>query len=231
MMTAEERTVVNPKDGAKITSPYSDVEVIGALRKIRKPSDFAQSLIRQFDDRGLTSAQLFWAHKIAVEEDERVARVMSGEAESSVRTPDYSVPLADEGFAAIKGLFAHAAEKLKYPKIRFYVDDDHQYQLSVAGPSARYPGTVNVVTLDRTWLGRIFEVDAKTWFYKSKVCPDDVVDILQSFSEDPITFAGEYGRQVGQCCFCRIPLTDPRSLEAGYGPVCAKNWGLPWGGK
>lgn len=44
--------------------------------------------------------------------------------------------------------------------------------------------------------------------------------------------AAEYGHQHDRCVFCHIHLTDDgadRSVEVGYGPVCAKKYGLPWG--
>lgn len=41
------------------------------------------------------------------------------------------------------------------------------------------------------------------------------------------------GHATGRCCFCGRDLTDERSAEhkggAGYGPVCAAKYGLPWG--
>lgn len=30
-----------------------------------------------------------------------------------------------------------------------------------------------------------------------------------------------------RCSFCGLALTDEGSVEVGYGPVCAKRWGLP----
>lgn len=33
----------------------------------------------------------------------------------------------------------------------------------------------------------------------------------------------------GVCVFCTKPLTDERSIFAGYGEKCASNHGLPWG--
>lgn len=31
-----------------------------------------------------------------------------------------------------------------------------------------------------------------------------------------------FGRFTGTCCVCGIELTDPKSVEAGVGPICAK---------
>jgi len=37
------------------------------------------------------------------------------------------------------------------------------------------------------------------------------------------------GNAAGACCYCGTELIDARSVEAGYGPTCAKKWRLPWG--
>lgn len=53
---------------------------------------------------------------------------------------------------------------------------------------------------------------------------------LKAFAKDPATFAAQYGKRTGKCCFCDIRLTDDRdgsSVEVGYGPICAKKWNLP----
>lgn len=35
------------------------------------------------------------------------------------------------------------------------------------------------------------------------------------------------GRETGSCCYCARELTDPDSINLGYGPVCAVHHGLP----
>lgn len=61
----------------------------------------------------------------------------------------------------------------------------------------------------------------------------DVLPLEQEFLErmaaDPIGFMAECSRNMGQCCYCGLPLEDDRSKTVGYGPVCANKWGLPWG--
>lgn len=52
---------------------------------------------------------------------------------------------------------------------------------------------------------------------------------LVQFCIDPKAAAVSYGTETGECMFCGKELTDARSLKAKYGPVCAGNWGLPWG--
>lgn len=41
--------------------------------------------------------------------------------------------------------------------------------------------------------------------------------------------AAKFGHLTGTCVFCGRGLTDERSVEVGYGPVCAEREGLPWG--
>lgn len=49
--------------------------------------------------------------------------------------------------------------------------------------------------------------------------------LIKSLTEtDRMTLeeAKAYGVQFGICCVCAAPLTDPKSVAAGIGPVCAK---------
>lgn len=41
--------------------------------------------------------------------------------------------------------------------------------------------------------------------------------------------AAAFGKLVGRCCFCSHAIDTPESTAVGYGPVCASNYGLPWG--
>lgn len=54
-------------------------------------------------------------------------------------------------------------------------------------------------------------------------------ELLDKLAADPVGFLAQVGKDMDGCCFCNSALTDPRSKEVGYGPVCAANWGLPWG--
>lgn len=38
-----------------------------------------------------------------------------------------------------------------------------------------------------------------------------------------------YAHESGNCCFCNRLLTTTESVSMGYGPHCAKRYGLPWG--
>lgn len=52
--------------------------------------------------------------------------------------------------------------------------------------------------------------------------PDWLKAALMAVQGDPIGAATEYGRETGRCSVCGRTLTDPLSIQAGIGPVCAE---------
>jgi len=56
-------------------------------------------------------------------------------------------------------------------------------------------------------------------FYAGAYC-----DVLKSVLADPKVAAARYGHELGVCGICGRTLTDPVSIEAGIGPVCAKRF-------
>jgi len=61
------------------------------------------------------------------------------------------------------------------------------------------------------------------------VKPQGILDLLADFNKDPSSAAASYGHQFSKCCFCSLSLTDETSVKVGYGPICAKKFGLPYG--
>jgi len=107
--------------------------------------------------------------------------------------------------------------------------------LSVAGPAARLPGTVNLTDGkpygQNTWFGRV-DPATGAWEPSSKVDAQTttaITALLANFAKDPAKVASLYGKLTGNCCFCSRDLTDQRSVSVGYGPICAGHYGLPWG--
>ena len=124
----------------------------------------------------------------------------------------------------------HAKETLKSPSIQI-VTDDATYSLTIAGEQSQLPGTINIVSKS-IWYGRIF-LDGK--FQPSKKIPEPIIEqlmnALQAFNNNPERMAHAYGRRTGRCCFCNLPLTNEKSIDVGYGPVCARNYRLKYGKK
>jgi hypothetical protein len=173
---------------------------------------FAQSLIDQADHRGLSEKQLAWVDKLT----ERATRPKA-------------MPIDVREIVA----FMTQAD-LKRPQIILKMAEE-TVRLSVAGPGSRTPGHINVTSADRVFNDRKFfgrigpdgrfdpslSMDAET--------QTAIVRVLQAIATDPAAVAAKYGHETGECCFCRLPLTDPRSLHVGYGKRCAQKWGLPYG--
>lgn len=141
----------------------------------------------------------------------------------------------------VLALFANAKKRLKHPAVVLSVPAaDMTIRLSLAGPRAKVPGSITVLDAnkqfdgERDWFGRITTDGAFQPSNKLNGRTDAVAARLREFASDPARVAAEHGKLTGNCCFCNLPLgqgDDKRSIEVGYGPVCAKNFSLPWGTK
>lgn len=127
----------------------------------------------------------------------------------------------------IHDMMQSARTHRKFPTIDFRAEG---LQFKIAGPRSRYHGSVlitDAVAPNGAYFGRInFKTGA--WIQAPNV-PQSVVDFVTAFAADPATIVGQAGRDADSCCFCDLALTDERSRHAGYGPTCAKNYGIPWG--
>lgn len=124
--------------------------------------------------------------------------------------------------AVVQFLLAARARGLQWPKARFLAPGGGELRLSVAGQRAAVPGAVQVV-VDEEWHGRV-NPDGVVVGRLAEETP--LLETLRRIATDPATVAAEYGRLTGNCSFCSKALKDEGSVEAGYGPVCAKKWGL-----
>ncbi len=194
----------------------SKLELLGTSDK-----SFAASMIAQYDKKGgLSPKQLEWVDKLIVRADTPKSHIKNVEV---------------GGLDKLVDLFDEAKKHLAHPKIRISVDFQ-TYALSVAGPDAKKPGTINVTDGrpygQNIWFGRVSVEGA----YEPGRKLDNrqimnVTTALKYIAADPAKAASEHGVLTGYCCFCNRYLDDPKSTEVGYGPVCAKKWSLPWGQK
>jgi hypothetical protein len=152
-------------------------------------------------------------------------------------TAQPAAPRTVGDITAIVALIDRAKSRLKYPAL-LIASPAGTLRISVAGPAAREPGSITVVSQDRRnaegrrmWFGRVTTAGA---FEPSNRLGQDaqaVGDALAAFAADPAKAASEYGHRTGFCCFCAKKLDDARSTAVGYGSTCARNWGLAWGAK
>lgn len=116
-------------------------------------------------------------------------------------------------------MLQHAALKLQYPSITVRTETGRKIKVKLAAK-----GYLAIV-LDGEYVGKI-EKNGTLILYQDK---ELVSTVLSEMVEDPYAFTKAQGLRYGFCCFCARELTDPASVSAGYGPICAENFGLPWG--
>ena len=134
-----------------------------------------------------------------------------------------SQPLVLPGIAAF-----FAGSTLKRPMVRLFGEPDLKlaWTLRIPKNTGDITQEIKVVSGNgAVYFGRLVGAN----FYGTHRATTEIRDRLSAFDRDPIGHITYQGKLYGQCCLCNKPLTDDRSLAAGYGARCAKNWQLPWG--
>lgn len=231
----QQEEILFTSKGEEVKVTMTDQQAAEALvRKSATGNNFARDLANGFARyNSWTARQRPWAHKLA---NEQVAREQDNNRLAGARpaewTPNDEQPQVSEGhtFPRLVEILTKAKESLKYPRMVAQFDEG-AIRIGLASGRSKYPGSINVTSdgsyEDRTWYGRI-HTDGR--FEPSRRgSPDWVVDALVKFNEDPAGAAKVQGQKYGHCCFCRKELVTNESVAAGYGPVCADHYGLPWG--
>jgi hypothetical protein len=146
--------------------------------------------------------------------------IRSTDCQTAPAAPVVRATFEGAGIAAF--VLAAKARGLKFPKVRF-LHAGIELRISVAGPMSKAPGSLNVI-LGGEWIGRVRPNGEINGALTARA---DVLATMQRIAADPVTCAREYGALMGCCSFCNLKLTDAGSVEVGYGPICAKNYGLP----
>jgi hypothetical protein len=210
-MTTNLRKFHSSKRGETVETTLTDVEARDLL-KAKAPNDkFAKDLCAQFPK--LSQEQLFWLHKKAL----------------ALNAPPAVKKGIEVGeFTRIHAMFDRAKTHLKHPKIMLADHEGHVFSLSLAPAEGKNPDCVYLKDGNKQYLGKITRAGE---YFPSRTVPATVVSYLRKFSADPETIAAEYGKLHGVCCFCNRNLTDERSTDVGYGPVCSARFGLTWGSR
>lgn len=193
----------------EVDSPFTDTEARQLIADAPDKSDFEKSLLAA---PKLSFKQRAWVHICAVRRTE------------AAKKPVPQGTALGGDFNRIATMFAKAGQTLQFPKIHLASKHEH-IRLHVFGMNSKYTGQICVKTESGQYLGRI---DKTGNLFASHVA-DDVMDTLKRFATNPEKVASEYGKLTGHCCFCMRALSDTRSTEVGYGPVCADKFGLAWG--
>lgn len=120
-------------------------------------------------------------------------------------------------------LKAAQARGLKSPKMRVLgLDGRSEIRLSLTRAGAA-PGSLAVVS-NGEYLGGVRPNGIVTGKLSVHT---ELQSHLLGIAQEPTVAAKQYAVFMSLCSFCGKPLTDEGSVEVGYGPVCAKHWGLP----
>ena len=186
---------------------------------------FADSLIAQHGRRGLSDKQWYWVDQLR---------------ERAVSPQPAPAPVNVGSVKGVIDLLETARKHLKHPAVLVMADAGQgrhrTLRLSIAGERAKVPGSVNVCSAggygDRDWFGRVTRVgEFEPCRRYDSGTQTAITAALRALANDPAKAAADYGKLTGSCCFCGLTLTDERSTAAGFGPVCAKHFGLAWGSK
>lgn len=184
--------------------------LIERLRELSSWNSFATTMLQAFEQwNGLTEKQVAACQSMFVKVDAKRAEKAEAKAANT----------GEVDTAQIEAMFA-TAKSSGLKKLAFVADG---LKIKPAKETSRNAGAL-YVTLGsydsyqgKIVGGRFFPVgDAK---------PDTLAK-LREIAVNPSQAARDYGKKTGVCCCCNRELTDPVSIAAGIGPICASNWGL-----
>jgi hypothetical protein len=117
---------------------------------------------------------------------------------------------------------------LKFPKLRVLDSDGTaELVLGLTGEKSKVPGSVTVKR-DGQYVGLVRPTGEVFGAWDApKLFDAALMAHLLLVASDPAKAAKEFAALKGACSFCDTAITDAGSVEVGYGPVCAKRWGLP----
>ncbi len=130
----------------------------------------------------------------------------------------------------------HTAQKnINYPKLRivpFVENPKFVLMFTIAGERAAFPGSINITTdhelFDRrTFFGRILqsgEIAIQPSLTMNKVSVELISDINDNLEE----YIRKTSYLTEKCALCNEKIQDSYSKLVGWGPECAKKWGLKW---
>ncbi len=182
--------------------------LIEGLRALTGWNSFAASLVEQYDARGSLSERQAAAGLA------QVAKAAEREAHRAIEREKRNVTV---DASRLHSLFDKAKQSgLKKPGLWF-----GDIKLSLASETSANAGAIYVKKGD-SYLGKVmggvfkpvYGVDAS------------VGELLLSVAAEPEEKLREIGKQTNRCCCCGRTLTDPASVAAGIGPICAENWGV-----
>jgi hypothetical protein len=232
----EARTLTTKK-GMSVETTMTNLEALEALATLTAISSFAADLVSKARKYGLSADQWAWAHKLVI--DDRAKKAGADQAQPTVVRGANLRGLVDL-------LTAAQGNEIKWPKIRLEIQRNEEdavimaqpVVLSLCGAGSRNPGAVRVTngrpygSPEARFYGMILPDGSwdRMWVpFRGLGIAQKALTVLEALAADPASVARVQGALTGCCSFCGKELTTRESVGAGYGPVCAEKWNLPWG--
>lgn len=174
-------------------------------------SGFLRELLTKVEQYGsLTDGQVAAVRRTQLKVAERNA---TRQAERAVEQAARTVPvdlspihaMFDKARAAGLNRLAYRAEGLV---------------LSPAKATSANAGAIYVKTVGGDYLGKVIGQA----FQANRDATDEHKAAIKVIAENPAEAASRYGIRTGTCSCCGRELTDPDSIAAGIGPICAEKW-------
>lgn len=175
------------------------------------------------DERLMTPKQVAFLRTLAVEVmGEKGAQAHLGELRAMHPRP--TAEQASAWIAELKDRKAHSPITAP-PKARGGLPSVAAGRYAIAAAD----GTVLLYKVDRPAEGKFAGWTFVKWVrdngYESALTKAQAEKVLAKIAENPMDALVAYGRETGVCGVCGRRLTDPASVEAGIGPVCASKVG------
>ena len=203
-----------PKPRVDPVAAFEEQEpgLYGFLRDAGSWSDFAASLADQIARKGtLSERQMQSARSMQAKMAAREAAKAAAPKAAATVNLDPIREMFETAFASGRKRPVYRAEGLA---------------ISRAPDHGRNPGALYIKSIDSDeYQGKILGVE----FTGTRNTAPETQTALHAIAANPTEAAVRYGRKTGCCSFCARELTDKRSVEVGYGPICAEHWGMPWG--
>lgn len=180
-----------------------------------KDAEFCKSLTSQYDMKGhLSPKQWPWVEKMMI-------RAL-GMEEVEHEPPRFKV-----NSLKLFKMFKEVEGKIQHPSWLLALPMAGGHQEIKMWP---YKGELSFGWAHSSgWLGAVkLNGDLVMSKYVKKADQKVIHELVTELCNDPFGTVAAHGKLMNKCCFCKKSLTDPNSVDHGYGPVCAKHWGLPW---
>lgn len=174
-------------------------------------SDIGRDMLRQYNERGaLTENQVAAIYRIAAKAAETKAKREAEKLEAqAARTSVVDL-------SPIHAMFDKAREN-GLSKLAYRAEG---LVLTPAKASGRNPGAIYVKSSSGDYMGKV----VGTSFIAVSSAPATIKPTLEAIAANPSEVAKAYGKKTGICSCCGRELTDPSSIAAGIGPICATKW-------